>query len=294
MTSQTILRLITTFLFLAATSGLTAAVVDNFNSYSTGDSSDAFYAPGVSHDDPPTGPWFKWDGTAVKASSTVEINAGSGDKLLWFGWDAGDRGAYRDLGGSYEIGDNATGSFEFSFFVKSHDSNNSNNNLYYGIGYDSSPTNGKNSFVAGINLVDNGTGSYLKLSAFNGSDMTAPSGTYNYNTWYHVGLSIDHTNDTYSVYVVEDSGGRTLPASNAAYGAAILTGQSFNTSSSIGSESLSTFMVLADDISSSEHAYLDNVGYSNSIIPEVDNFSLLIGLGLLTACITKRKLSVRP
>ena len=281
------LRLITAFLFLAATSGLMAAVVDNFNSYSIGHESDAFATTsGGTPNTDTTGiwnEWYKWKGDVEVETSTVEINTVSGDQLLRFGWVNNKRGAYRDLGNSYQIDDDATGSFEFSFFVKSHvsnNSNNANNDLYYGIGHESSPADGIDSFVAGINLQHDEDSSKLKLRAFNGDSMTTSSVTYNYDTWYNVALSIDRTtDDTYSVYV-NDS--------------AILTDQSFNTDSNIGNDSLSTFMVLADNISSNEHAYLDNVGYSTSLVPEVDNFSLLISLGLLTACITKRKLSVRP
>ena len=141
----------------------------------------------------------------------------------------------------------------FSFRVDSHSTNNSNNDLYYGIGYDSSPNNRINSFVAGINVVDDGSGQ-LKLSAYNNDEMTdSTSGTYDYGKWYHVALSIDHDANTYSVYVVEDLGGQTPPASNADYGNAILSGLRFNSNSDIdnaGDKTLSTFMVLADDISS--------------------------------------------
>ena len=295
-------RLITTFLFLAATSGLTAEVVEDFNGYSDGVSSDAFYGNGGSHGDEdnylPTGPWYKWIGSAVDKTSTVDI---ASDKFLRFGYDNEDRGAYRDLGSSNEIGDDATGSFKFSFYVLYHNltsGKNKYNDLYYGIGHESSPENVINSFVAGINLQHDSSNNKLKLRAFNGSVMTDLPDTYEYNTWYHAALSIDRTatTDTYSVYVVEVSGSnvRTPPASHVDYSAAVLSGISFNADSNTEDKSLSTFMVLADDIGANKHAYLDNVGYSTDLIPEVDNFALLIGLGLLTACITNRKLSVRP
>ena len=287
-------RLITICILIAATSGLTAEVVENFDGYSSGIESDAF-ATSSKTTGGSDGPWHKWNGAAEGSTSTVDINNDNGDKYLRFGYTDGDRGAYRDLGSSYEIVDDATGSFEFSFLVNSHSNDkDADNNLYYGIGYDSSPDDGKNSFVAGINLVHDETSGELKLKAYNGNvTSTVSSVTYNYNTWYHVALSIDHANDTYSVYVVEGD----PPASNADYGDAILSGQSFNSNSGISTAangSLSTFMVFADDISANSLAGLDNVGHSANLIPEVNNFSLLIGLGLLTACITNRKLSVRP
>jgi|GEM_PF-5822369 len=293
-------RLITICILIAATSRLTATVVENFNSYETGDDSDAFATSSNGNG----GPWHKWDGENESTTSTVDIGYVSNNtqkfagRALRFGWPDEDRGAYRDFsaatGGSYQIAENTKGSFEFSFRVLSHSNDNINNDLYYGIGYESSPTDGKNSFVAGINLVDDGTGSHLELKAYNGDGTsTVSSVTYDYGTWYHVALSIDHGANTYSVYVVEGD----PPASNDAYGDAILSDQSFNSNGAaddIGDKSLSTFMVLAGGISANSFAYLDNVGHSANLIPEVNNFSLLIGLGLLTACITNRKLSVRP
>ena len=281
-------RLITICILIAATSGLTAEVVENFDGYSSGIESDAF-ATSSKTTGGSDGPWHKWNGAAEGSTSTVDINNDNGDKYLRFGYTDGDRGAYRDLGSSYEIVDDATGSFEFSFLVNSHSNDkDADNNLYYGIGYDSSPDDGKNSFVAGINLVHDETSGELKLHAFNGGDMSTPSGTYDYGEWYHVALSIDHGANTYSVYVREDGN---------PYGDAILTDIDFNSNGAakdIGDGSLSTFMVLADDISANSFAHLDNVGHSANLIPEVNNFSLLIGLGLLTACISNRKLSVRP
>jgi hypothetical protein len=293
-------RLITTFLFLAATSGLTAEVVENFDNYFSGNVSDAFDTGTGGTENTNAGTWnqwYKWNGSGEQSSGVVVIGDNSGDKFLSFGYTSGIRSAYRDLGLDYDITHEATGSFEFSFFVKSHN-NNIANDLYYGIGHESSPENGINSFVAGINLQHDSGTNELKLRAFNGSGTTDySSGTYEYDTWYHAALSIDYTDatgDTYSVYVVKDSGSLAPPASHVGYGPAILTDQSFNANSSTGDESLSTFMVFDQGISANSHAYLDNVGYSDSLIPEVDNFALLIGLGLLTACITNRKLSVRP
>ena len=286
-------RLITICILIAATSRLTATVVENFDGYSYGSTSDAFATTSGGTSNSNDGPWKKWNGTAVlQSTSLVNINSDNDvDFYLRCGYTGGDRGAYRDLvdiNSNYKIEENTKGSFEFSFRVLSHSNDNINNDLYYGIGYESSPTDGKNSFVAGINLVHDETSGELKLHAFNGGDMSTPSGTYDYGEWYHVALSIDHGANTYSVYVREDGN---------PYGDAILTDIDFNSNGAakdIGDGSLSTFMVLADDISANSFAHLDNVGHSANLIPEVNNFSLLIGLGLLTACITNRKLSVRP
>ena len=279
----TIMHLITPILFLAATSVSMATVVEDFDSYSSGSGSDAF-------DPSSAGTWYKWNGVGTVTTNTVKIAGDSNGKHLGFGYnnpDGESRGAYRDLGSSYQIVDVEIGSFEFSFRVDSHSSANPNNNLYYGIGHDSAPTNGIDSFVAGINLVDDGSGDHLKLSAYNGDVMTPSSGSYDYDTWYHVALSIDRATDTYSVYVTENISGN--------YGNAILMGQRFNSDSDLGDDdTLSTFMVFENGISANSFARLDNVVYSNVLIPEVDNFALLIGLGLLAACITNRQLSVRP
>ena len=156
-----------------------AALIDNFDGYSVGDSSagtgsDAFVGN--------AGPW-----TATSPGGNTAIE--SGNYLTIGGGFA--KGAYRGLGGQ-GLADGASATYYYQVSSKSL-------TVDYSIGLSDSPTvNGWSDLEAYVNLKGDGTDMWL--AARNAAATTTFVSGLSAGTWYDVWLVVDNAADTYDVY----------------------------------------------------------------------------------------------
>lgn len=230
---------------LFATSSATASyvLIDNFESYSLGNSgstgSDAFASKG--------GPWQPRDISGDVSSSLLGINAG---KYLYFAEAGSTRSGYRAV---TPIAQGARGIYYFQ--VQTTDATPY---ASYGLSDQATATvAGYADLEAYVTLYDaDGAG----VSGFNlvgrdgGADVTLASGLAN-NTWYDIWLVVDNAADTYDVYFGA-TGDPEVMGVKVGSGLAFRNGTAAN--------DLGTFMTMDDDGSISLRASgrLDNIYYS--------------------------------
>ncbi|HKK17657.1 MAG TPA: hypothetical protein VJ952_03165 [Opitutales bacterium] len=241
----------------------TFTLLDDFESYTTGStsSSDAFVAQ--------DGPWTGWAGGDPTGSSLITVDESGGNKFLQYGWQGGQRGAYRSL--TAPISNTASGTYYFQIW-----SSNDSGNASYGLSDSSSPNSGFDSFNVQISFV--GLGSSLKLVGRDGaSDVDLATGLSE-DTWYDIWLDVDNVNDTFDVYYGTTGDPGTM-------GTLVGSDLAFRSSTT---NSLVTFAALDDGSNGSNtQEQLDNIYYN--VVPEPSAFALLAGCFGMTWIMLRRR-----
>jgi autotransporter-associated beta strand protein len=158
-------------------------VIDSFEDYALGDVRSVASPP--------------W--TAHQNTSFADIENDAGNKVLTFGWSGGARGVSRDLPTGSALGDDGVGTFFFRFNSKT---DAPDHNFGMGDRADTSTIN-FDDFEAQITIRDDpSTAGTFILDANNGGVFTAPLASgLSTNTWYNVWVVVNHSSDTYDVYM---------------------------------------------------------------------------------------------
>ncbi len=166
-------------------------VVDDFESYATGNVSDVASPP--------------W--TAHEGTSFADIESDRGNKVLTYGWTGGFRGVSRELDSSNAIQEGETATYFFRINSKTAEPDHS-----VGLG-DMATTSGVNfgDFETQLRLKADQTSSTFALDARDGSGFTTTlADGLALHSWHNVWMVVDHANDTYDIYLNTGNGDATV------------------------------------------------------------------------------------
>ncbi len=243
-------------------------LVDDFESYTVG----TFHGNSTSTTAQVSqgGPWEARDGSGVVPSTgLVELETDNPNQYITFGWNAGWRGAFRDVP---DIADGAVGTYYFQ--VRTGDDTP---DASYGLTDEAVATSaGFSDFEAQIALVDDGDGGngLFKLIARDGGGFVDLLTGLSADTWYDAWIVANNATDKYSVYFGTTGDPETL-------GTLVGSALAFRNGTS---DPLTAFMTLSNN-HADDDARLDNI---YQYVPEPASAALVIVGMVLVACCRRR------
>ena len=220
----------------------------------------------------PTTATAVWTSNTGGGTGLVAIESDGSTQHLAFGWNAGQRGAWR---ATTPIAEGGSGTYYFQ--VRSEDATP---DVSYGLSDAAAPT-GFGDFEVQVGLVDDGDGGngVFNIIARNGGAFEVLDTGLMPNTWYDVWVVVDNLADTYDVYYGTTGDPSTL-GTNIGSGLAFRNG--------VAANDLNRFWTLAnghEDL----NAHLDNIYHNPNAVPEPSALVLTLAAGSLALTSLRRR-----
>lgn len=244
-------------------------LIDDFESYTLGNFND-----GGTDARAPDGPWTARDGAgALTGTGLVRVESDGSTQHLDFGWNAGWRGAYRDVP---DIAEGGAGTYYFQ--VRTRDDTP---DASYGLTDEAVATGaGFSDFEAQVGLVDDGDGGngMFNLIARNAGSFDTLVTGLSADTWYDVWIVANNAADTYSVFLGTTGSPNVL-------GTLVGSNLAFRNGTT---DPLTAFMTLANGHDDAK-ADLDDIYYNPAAVPEPASAVLVIlGMALIAWAAPRR------
>jgi hypothetical protein len=159
----------------------TRYLVDNFESYNTGDVRSVASPPWTAHQD----------------TSLADVESYSGNKVLTYGWSSDFRGASRNLPDANIIENDESATFFFRINSKTDDPDHN-----FGLG-DRASTGAADfgDYEAQLRMTQGSSAGAFALDARSGSSFSALANGLALNTWYNIWMVVDQSTDTFDLYM---------------------------------------------------------------------------------------------